>query len=55
MKGTKYRIKVSGQDIFCDGSNVWTVDAAAKEITLTKLDPFQQHHYSTKIIYKFLR
>lgn len=39
MKGTKYRIQVSGQDIFCDGSNVWTVDAAAKEITLTKLDP----------------
>ncbi|MBL7703302.1 MAG: outer membrane lipoprotein carrier protein LolA [Ferruginibacter sp.] len=39
MKGTKYRIKVTGQDIFCDGSNVWTVDAAAKEITLTRLDP----------------
>lgn len=39
MKGTRYRIKVSGQDIFCDGSNVWTVDIAAKEITLTKLDP----------------
>lgn len=39
MKGTKYRIKVSGQDIFCDGSNVWTVDPAAKEITITKLDP----------------
>ena len=38
MKGTKYRIKVAGQDIFCDGSNVWTVDAAAKEITLTKLE-----------------
>jgi outer membrane lipoprotein-sorting protein len=39
MKGTKYRIKIAGQDIFCDGSNVWTVDPAAKEITLTKLDP----------------
>jgi outer membrane lipoprotein-sorting protein len=39
MKGTKYRIKVSGQDIFSDGSNVWTIDPAAKEITLTKLDP----------------
>ena len=38
MKGTKYRIKIAGQDIFSDGSNVWTVDAAAKEITLTKLD-----------------
>ncbi len=39
MKGTKYRVKVAGQDIFSDGSNVWTVDPAAKEITLTKLDP----------------
>jgi outer membrane lipoprotein carrier protein len=39
MKGTKYRIKIAGQDIFCDGSNVWTVDPAAKEITLTKIDP----------------
>lgn len=39
MKGTRYRIKVSDQDIYCDGSNVWTVDAAAKEITITKLDP----------------
>ena len=38
MKGTKYRVKVAGQDIFCDGSNIWTVDAAAKEITVTKLD-----------------
>jgi len=38
MKGTRYRIKVAGQDIFCDGTNVWTVDAAAREITLTKLD-----------------
>ncbi|MEZ5027914.1 MAG: outer membrane lipoprotein carrier protein LolA [Ferruginibacter sp.] len=46
MKGTKYRIKVAGQDIFCDGSNVWTVDPASKEITLTKLDPqtIPSHH-----------
>jgi outer membrane lipoprotein-sorting protein len=39
MKGTRYRVKVAGQDIFCDGNNVWTVDPAAKEITVTKLDP----------------
>lgn len=39
MKGTKYRIKVAGQDIFSDGVNVWTVDPTAREITLTKLDP----------------
>ena len=39
MKGTRYRIKVSGQDVYSDGTNVWTVDPAAKEITITKLDP----------------
>lgn len=39
MKGTRYRINVTGQEIFCDGSNVWTVDKAAKEITISKLDP----------------
>ena len=39
MKGTKYRINVTGQEIFCDGSNIWTVDKAAKEITINKLDP----------------
>ncbi len=39
MKGTKYRIKVDDNDIFCDGSNVWTVDKADKEITITKIDP----------------
>ncbi|MBK9533524.1 MAG: outer membrane lipoprotein carrier protein LolA [Chitinophagaceae bacterium] len=38
MKGTRYRIKVDDKDIFCDGNNVWTVDAAEKEITLTKID-----------------
>lgn len=39
MKGTKYRINVTGQEIYCDGSNVWTVDKAAKEVTISKLIP----------------
>ncbi len=39
MKGTKYRISVTGQEIFCDGSNVWTYDKASNEVTITKLDP----------------
>ena len=38
MKGTKYRIKVADQDIYCDGANVWTVDPASKEVTISKLD-----------------
>jgi len=39
MKGTKYRVSVTGQEICCDGSNVWTVDKAGKEVTISKLDP----------------
>ncbi len=38
MKGTKYRITFGGQDIFCDGVNVWTYDKAANEVTVSKLD-----------------
>ena len=39
MKGTKYHISVTGQEIFCDGSNVWTFDKASNEVTINKLDP----------------
>lgn len=42
MKGTKYRISVAGdtpQEIFCDGSNVWTYDKGSNEVTISKLDP----------------
>ena len=38
MKGTKYRVSIVGQEIFCDGTNVWTYDKAANEVTITKLD-----------------
>ena len=39
MKGSKYRISVTGQEIFCDGASVSTYDKAAKEVTITKVDP----------------
>ena len=39
MKGSKYRISVTGQEIYSDGSNVWTYDKDAEEVTITKLDP----------------
>ena len=38
MKGTKYRVNIVGQEIYCDGVNVWTYDKAANEVTITKLD-----------------
>ncbi len=39
MKGSKYRISVTGQEIFSDGSNTWTFDKASNEVTISKIDP----------------
>jgi outer membrane lipoprotein carrier protein len=39
MKDTKYHVSVTGQEIFCDGSNVSTYDKSTNEVTITKLDP----------------
>ncbi len=38
MKGTKYRVTFSGQEIFCNGSTIWNYDKAANEVTINKLD-----------------
>ncbi len=39
MKGTNYRISVPGQEIFSDGSNIWTYEKASNEVTINKIDP----------------
>ena len=39
MKGTRYRVTIPGQDIYSDGSNVWTYDKSANEVTISKIDP----------------
>ncbi len=38
MKGNKYRVSITGQEIFCDAANIWTFDKSANEVTITKLD-----------------
>ena len=38
MKGVKYRISVTGQEVYCDGINVSSFDKAANEVTITKVD-----------------
>ncbi|HMK27108.1 MAG TPA: outer membrane lipoprotein carrier protein LolA [Chitinophagaceae bacterium] len=38
MKGTKYRVSFSGQEIFCNGVTIWNYDKAANEVTISKLD-----------------
>ena len=39
MKGSKYKFNLAGgAEVYCDGTNVWTYDKAANEVTITKLD-----------------
>ena len=38
MKGNKYRVSVTGQEIFFDGSNIWTYDKSSNEVEITKFD-----------------
>lgn len=38
MKGTKYYVFFSGQEIFCNGTTVWNFDKAANEVTISNLD-----------------
>jgi outer membrane lipoprotein-sorting protein len=38
MKGPKYRVNISGQEIYSDGANIWTYDKSANEVQLTKFD-----------------
>ena len=53
MKGTKYRVSVTGQEIFCDGSNVSTYDKSANELTVTKIDPSANSITPQKIFTNF--
>lgn len=39
MRGSKYRVNISGQEIYSDGNNIWTYDKSANEVQLTKFDP----------------
>ncbi|HEY5406937.1 MAG TPA: outer membrane lipoprotein carrier protein LolA [Ginsengibacter sp.] len=38
MENSKYRISVSGQEIYSDGTNIWTYDKSANEVQITKFD-----------------
>lgn len=39
MEGSKYRVSISGQEIYSDGNNIWTCDKSANEVQITKFDP----------------
>jgi outer membrane lipoprotein carrier protein len=38
MKGIKYHISLTGQEIYCDGDNTWTLDKSSNEVKIDKVD-----------------
>jgi outer membrane lipoprotein carrier protein len=38
MKGTKYRVSITGQEIFCDSKTVWNYDKSANEVQVSAVD-----------------
>ncbi|KIC93261.1 LolA family protein [Flavihumibacter solisilvae] len=53
MKDGKYRVNITGQDIYCDGKNIWTYDKAANEVTITKFEPGQSTITPQKLFTNF--
>src|ERR1700722_10816739 len=43
LKGNKYHVSVvGGQEIYCDGKDIYTYDKSSNEVTITKNDPTAQ-------------
>jgi outer membrane lipoprotein-sorting protein len=38
LKGTKYKIGITGQEIFSDGNTTWTYDRSANEVQINKVE-----------------
>mgnify|MGYP001591794221 FL=1 len=39
QKGKKFRVNMSGQEVFCDGKTIWTFLEDANEVQISKFDP----------------
>lgn len=39
MKGMKYHVSITGQEIFSDGNTTWTYDKSSNEVQVGKFDP----------------
>jgi outer membrane lipoprotein carrier protein len=53
MKGTKYHIMISGQEIICDNKTVWTYMKQNNEVQISSYNPNEQTISPTKLITNF--
>lgn len=53
LKGQKYHVQLSGQEIICDTKNVWNYNVDAKEVTISKFNPDEQSISPAKLLTNF--
>ncbi|MCD6010823.1 MAG: lolA [Flavipsychrobacter sp.] len=53
MKGQKYRVTISNQEIICDAKTVWTYNKDAKEVQVTNYNPQEQSMSPAKLFTNF--
>jgi outer membrane lipoprotein carrier protein len=54
LKGNKYHVSVvGGQEIYCDGKDIYTYDKSSNEVTITKNDPTTQMLSPDKVFTNF--
>lgn len=53
IKGTKYHVVLTGQEIICDNKTVWTYNADAKEVTVSTFNPKDQSISPAKLLTNF--
>jgi outer membrane lipoprotein carrier protein len=53
MKGSRYVLMITGQEIYCDGKTIWTYDKSANEVTITKVDPVSSSISPQKLLTNF--
>lgn len=53
MKGDKYYITLSGQEIYCDSKTIWTYMKESNEVQITSFDPKENSFTPSKLFTNF--
>ena len=53
MKGNKYFVTISGQEIYCDTKTIWTYMKESNEVQITNFDPNENSFSPSKLFTNF--
>lgn len=53
MKGDKYRVKISGQEIICDAKSIWTYLKESNEVQITEFEDNEESFSPSKLFTNF--